>query len=151
MKKFHTIITLLFVFMFFFSCTKEKINIEQEKQKLLQTDIEFSKMSIEKGAAEAYREYFAEDAMQLPQFSEPVSGRDRIYKEMKNTGNTFTLQWESRRAEVSESGDMGWTWGYFTLKYKDQFDSTITTNGKYVDIWKKQKDGIWKVIVDIGN
>jgi ketosteroid isomerase-like protein len=48
---------------------------------------------------------------------------------------------------VAESGDMGWTWE----KYQVVVDAETVSSGKYVNVWKKQADGSWKVRVDIGN
>jgi ketosteroid isomerase-like protein len=123
--------------------------MEKENERLLQTDIEFSKKSVELGAAEAFRLYLADSALELPAGGEPVMGRDSIYSEMK--GGHYVLQWEPRKAEVSTSGDLGYTWGTYALTTEDAAGQTKTSYGKYLDVWKKQSDGSWKVLIDIGN
>jgi ketosteroid isomerase-like protein len=126
-----------------------KIDVEKENAQLLQTDIEFSKKSVEVGAAEAFKLYLADSAIELPAGGEPVMGGDSIYSEMK--GGHYVLQWEPRKAEVSTSGDLGYTWGTYTLTTEDKAGQKKTSYGKYLDVWKKQSDGSWKVLIDIGN
>lgn len=131
------------------SCTS-KIDLEKEKQNLLKTDIEFSKTSVEKGAAEAFYFYLADDAVQLPAGSPPIVGRKAIRESMPGSSEAV-LKWELVKAEVAKSGDIGYTWGNYELTWQGEDGKTETVSGKYLDIWKKQPDGTWKVIVDIGN
>jgi ketosteroid isomerase-like protein len=61
------------------------------------------------------------------------------------------LTWQPTRADVSRSGDLGYTVGSFERKSSDPQGNPAVRRGKYVTIWKKQADGNWKVVVDIGN
>ncbi len=61
------------------------------------------------------------------------------------------LQWEPVDGQVAASGDLGYTWGRYVATAKDKQGNETEFHGKYVSIWKKQKDGSWKWIVDIGN
>jgi ketosteroid isomerase-like protein len=124
------------------------IDVERENARLLQTDIEFSKKSVEVGAAEAFNMYLADSAIQLPAGGGPVMGRQSISSGMQ--GN-YALQWEPKKAEVSASGDLGYTWGTYTVTTEDQNGQKKTSYGKYLDVWKKQNDGSWRVLIDIGN
>jgi ketosteroid isomerase-like protein len=127
-----------------------RIDTQQESAKLLATDVEFSKKSVEAGAPEAFNNFLAEDALQLNAQSDPVNGRENIYRRMKSGGGGYILRWEPQKAEVSLSGDLGYTWGNFTLTSGVGNDQSIV-HGKYVNVWRKQPGGLWKVIVDIGN
>jgi len=129
----------------------QAVNVEKEKAKLLNTDREFAQMSVNRGAAEAFRMYSAENAMQMPARGEPIMGRDKIYQGMKEAGGIYVLDWVPQDGEVAKSGDMGWTWGKFTYYFLNDEGEMKMSYGKYVDVWKKQKDGTWKVVVDIGN
>lgn len=56
----------------------------------------------------------------------------------------FNLNWTVETAEVSKSGDLGYTRGTFEgSQGKDAF------SGSYATMWKKGKDGKWRVAVDI--
>lgn len=126
-------------------------DVDTEKRRLLNTDKQFAKMSLEKGAAEAFKHYLTEDAMGLSPGQHPVVGSDNLYAEMKVDQESYTLDWEPQRAEVAASEDMGWTWGTYILITIDDEGQKQKRYGKYLNIWKRQDDGQWRVIVDMGN
>jgi len=120
-----------------------------EKERLLDTDRQFAAMSFEKGAAEAFYHYLAEDAMGL-NGPHPIVGRDKLYESMKEGQDSYTLAWDPQRAEVSQSADMGWSWGTYVLSTLDDSGEEKKSYGKYLNVWQRQSDGEWKVVVDIG-
>jgi ketosteroid isomerase-like protein len=52
---------------------------------------------------------------------------------------------------MAASGDLGYTFGNYVLKAKDKDGKPVVEYGKYATVWKKQKDGSWKVVMDMGN
>jgi ketosteroid isomerase-like protein len=142
-------VTGVFPILFLFGCISVT-DTEEEKVKLLQTDREFARKSLEVGAAEAFKMFLAEDAIQLPAGSNPRFGRDTIYQAMKAAGEGYTLAWKPQHGEVAASGDFGYTWGNFTLSWEDSSGARQVHYGKYLNVWKKQ-DGRWRVEVDMGN
>jgi ketosteroid isomerase-like protein len=130
---------------------ESRIDVEKEQSKLLQTDVEFSKKSVEVGAAEAFHMYLADDAIQLPAQANPIMGRESIYSRLKAASGKYVLQWEPRKAEVSKSGDLGYTWGTYTVTSEVEHGEKKISYGKYLNVWKRQNDGSWKVLIDIGN
>ena len=133
-----------------FSC-EQQTNVAGEKISLMQADSSFAKMSEETNAAEAFKAYLAENAMQMPEGRDPVVGRDVIYERMNKNAAKYILTWEPQDGEVSKSGDMGWTWGNSVFTWTDDKGEQQHSYGKYLNVWKKQVDGTWKVLVDIGN
>ncbi len=129
----------------------EKPMPQTEKSLLLQTDRDFSKKSVESGAAEAFKIFLTEDALELPAGSHPVFGRNSIYQGMKPGQESYVLEWEPQDGEVAQSGDLGYTWGFYTVTSKTDNGETVKSHGKYLNVWKKQADGSWKVAVDMGN
>ena len=141
------------------SCSST-IAVEQASQNLLNTDKEFAQMSLDKGAGAAFEFYLTEDAMILPHNGNPVNGREIIVKAftVNPIWDKTELAWTPEKAEVSQSGDMGWTWGKYkqTVHRKSKqsvhnHSDDIVTYGKYLNIWRKQIDGSWKLVVDMGN
>ena len=63
----------------------------------------------------------------------------------------LVLKWKASDANVSASGDLGYTIGTFTLSMDDADGNPVSREGKYVTIWRKQEDGSWKVEVDAPN
>jgi ketosteroid isomerase-like protein len=144
----YNLIFSLFIFVLACNVT---IDIENEREILIQTDKEFALLSIESGAAEAFNQYLTDDALQLPARRKPIQGRSNIYDNMKENQDKYTLNWSPQYAEVSKSGELGYTWGTYTLTFVDEAGEEQKSYGKYLNIWKKQKDGTWKVSVDMGN
>ena len=125
--------------------------IPEEAQKLLDTDRQFAKTCLQLGTAEAFRLYLHEDALLLSDGTFPVRCRDDIYSRMKSIEGNAVLSWEPREAQVSQSGELGWSWGTYTFSWQDDQQQTQTEHGKYLNIWCKDKQGQWKVLVDMGN
>ena len=135
--------------MVMFGCNK-MINTEIEAGKLLEADKAFALYSQENGAADAFKQYLLSDALQLPDGREPLFGRDTIYTLMM-PDDGYQLLWEPQFAEVSNAGDMGYTWGLYTYLYVNENGDSVSSKGKYLNVWKKDNDNNWKVIVDMGN
>lgn len=126
-------------------------NLDTERRRLLNTDKQFAAMSAKKGAAEAFKHFLMEDAMAMSPGKHPVIGRDKIYAAMEPDQVDQKLTWEPQHAEVAGSEDMGWTWGNYTLSFKDDTGEEQKRFGKYLNIWSRQEDGQWKVAIDMGN
>lgn len=62
--------------------------------------------------------------------------------------NTAKLLWEPAFAGISASGDIGFTSGPWQYK-KAMQDSALAT-GVFTSIWRKNANGEWKNIVDLG-
>jgi ketosteroid isomerase-like protein len=63
----------------------------------------------------------------------------------------FKISWTPNKVEVAKSGDLGFTSGTYEDSFTDASGKPMPDNGKYVTIWRKQKDGSWKVMLDIYN
>ena len=78
-NKIFILICLLLTQVIFVACSG-KIDLAVEKEAMLNTDRKFSEMSVEKGSAEAFYFYLAEDGKALPQKGEPRTKQD--YKKL---------------------------------------------------------------------
>lgn len=56
------------------------------------------------------------------------------------------LTWYPVLADAAQSGDLGYTTGPWTALQNDQPQAA----GEYVTVWRKQLDGQWKFVVDMG-
>lgn len=118
---------------------------------LLATDSLFSKLSAEKGVGPAFLAYMAEDASLFPAGENIITGREKITKHFADTPPNTALTWKPLKAEIANSGDLGYTYGIYEYKFPDNNGHPVYRNGKYITVWKKQTDGSWKFILDIGN
>ena len=126
-----------------------QVDIDAERKLLLDEDYEFARTSVKKGPSASFYLYLADNAMQLPDGSLPIYGKTAIYETMK--GDHYDLLWTPVKAEVARSGELGWTWGKYVVVIRNDDGTETKMYGKYLNIWRKQTDGKWKVIVDMGN
>jgi len=133
-------------------CTdREAIDTVKEAERLLETDREFAAASLQYGAADAFRMFLAGNAFMFSDGRHPVRGRDAIYEIMKPGDGAYVLEWTPRGAEVAASGELGWTWGEYTVTSEDAEGVATKSYGKYLNVWKIDSAGNWKVAADIGN
>jgi ketosteroid isomerase-like protein len=114
-------------------------------------DRAFAKATAERGV-DGWLEYFAEDGAMLPAGQTIIRGhqaiRDLMSPQFEAEG--FELHWEPTEADIAASSDLGYTIGRYERTITDPDGTRKTTVGKYVSIWKRQEDGSWKVVVDLG-
>lgn len=137
-------ISILMLALLVWACTNHpKPQVEQ----LFEADRKFSKMAMEKGFPTAFIEYAHPDAVLLRPKSMPITGKPAIknlYEKAESKGVDFS--WEPLAGELAASGELGYTFGIYTIK-KD----TVLQQGTYISVWKKDLDGNWKYILDTGN
>lgn len=97
--------------------------------------------------------FYAEDATAYPPNDPLAVGRAAAQKTWAEyfKDPSFTIRWKTTRAEVAASGEMGYTAGTYEVGFKGTDGKPGGEKGKYVCIWKKQKDGSWKASQDIWN
>jgi ketosteroid isomerase-like protein len=147
----HKTIALLFILAFFFSCKekmKEENNTDNSKADIVAADKAFSKMSEEKGTQAAFLEYIDSTGVLLRPNSLPLVGADAVDYISQDNDTSYTMTWQPMGASISTSGDLGYTYGTYLLKFKNK-DSVV--KGTYISVWRKQYDGKWKFVVDAGN
>jgi len=114
-------------------------------------EAEFMKAAAERGSA-GYMSYYAADAVELPNGADALPGKDTIAKTMGFLDQKDNhLTWTPVYADMAASGDLGYTYWTYIFTSKDKNGNPVEEHGKYVSIWKKQKDGAWKVVLDMGN
>jgi ketosteroid isomerase-like protein len=115
---------------------------------LLAADRSFSKMSVEKGMNKAFIYYAADSVVKMRDGNFPIIGKTEMSRSFSTRPDTgMILKWTPVKAEVSQSNDLGYTFGEWEL-YLKAGDTTLY--GNYVSIWKKQADGSWKYVLDGG-
>lgn len=136
----------------FFSCRlpdkKQPDFVSEDKLKMMDTDRAFSKLSKEQGMKKAFIQYMDDDGVLLRPGQYPLIGAEAIDFLTRINDTTFTLTWEPQKGYVAKSGELGYTYGVYSLTPTAQ-DTVLY--GTYVSIWKKQADGTWKFVLDTGN
>ena len=146
----NIIASFLFAIIFGFltpGCFKaKKNNTGLAKDEIMKADKAFSNMSKSRGMKKAFLEFMDDNGILLRPGHMPIIGADAIDFLSQANDTSYTLIWRPFAAEVSSSGDLGFTYGVYSLMLPD-----TTLAGTYVSIWKKQIDGKWKFILDTGN
>ena len=126
---------------------------DNPKAKILkESDEQFCKDFIAQGV-EGWLKYFADDASVFtPEKILTSKAEVRTYYErVFPPSSKGALTWKPVYADIARSGDLGYTYGTWENKGKDKDGNPVTRTGKYTTIWKKQKDGSWKIVMDVGN
>jgi ketosteroid isomerase-like protein len=111
---------------------------------LVETEREFATTSAAKGTRVAFLAFLAEDSILFR--PNPVPGKKWVEEHPSSPG---LLTWEPAFAEVASSGDLGYTTGPWELR-RDGPNEKPAAYGQYVTVWKKQEDGAWKAVLDLG-
>jgi len=114
-------------------------------QTLVELEKKFYETGQEEGTRAAFLTFLAEDAIGF----EPAPQSARNVWEARAEGG-ISLKWRPVFAAISRSGDLGYTTGPSEWR-RNKTDEKPFGHGQYVSIWKKQKDGTWKVALDVGS
>ena len=148
MKNLIKNIIVICVLLHSFNSYAQEEMMEQWKNEILKTEEDFAAMVKEKGIAFAFVSFAAEDAV-LKQQNKLLIGKEAIKKHFENqpTGQ-INLIWQPEFVDVSLSGDLGYTYGYYTLSFVNAEGKTIEDKSVFHTVWKKQPDGKWKFVWD---
>ena len=129
------------------SCA-QTVNVEQEKAALLSLDAEWSKSAAD---IEKYTSYFAPNASMKFGAAPPMSGVQAIRAGLEPLSKApgFSAGWQPARAEVTSSGDLGYTTGSYAVTVNNAAGMPATEKGTYLTVWKKI-DGVWKALESSG-
>lgn len=132
---------------FLASCdVKKQEQKNVSKNEIINADIAFSDMSRQVGMKKAFLQYIDNEGVLLRPDHFPIVGADAIDYISVLSDTAYTLSWKPMRAEIAQSGELGYTYGVYILVLKD-----TSLKGTYVNIWKKENDGEWKFVVNSNN
>jgi ketosteroid isomerase-like protein len=115
---------------------------------MVDTERAFSRTSEEKGIREAFAGFIADDGILFRPHA--VVGKKWMQEHPLPPSNTRPLlTWQPVFAAISRSGDLGYTTGPWQFK-TDIKDARPSAFGDFMTIWKKQADGNWRFVLDLG-
>ena len=122
--------------------------LDQMAEELMDADRAFSALSAREGMNVAFTTFCAEDGVLLRPSSLPIEGKSAVKELISQTDDSgFVLTWEPHHGQVARSGDLGYTYGVFTMKAKE---SEQVQQGTYVSVWVRE-NGEWRWVLDTGN
>jgi len=119
---------------------------------LVKLDDDWSKLAGTKDAAKVAA-FYAEDAVVLPPNEPAAMGRAAAEKVWASyfAAPNFAISWKTTAADISKSGELGYTAGTYEDSYDGPDGKRVQEAGKYLCTWRKQKDGTWKAAYDMWN
>jgi ketosteroid isomerase-like protein len=62
----------------------------------------------------------------------------------------FHIHWWPVQAEISADGTLGFTFGRAAVSWRDEKGEVHRSESRYTTLWRRQKDGAYKVVFDMG-
>lgn len=117
-------------------------------QSMVQTEQAFSRMAEEKNIRDAFMAFIADDGLLFR--PDAVNGKKWMLEHpVPPSDKRPLLAWQPSFAGMAAAGDLGFTTGPWEFK-NDIKDAKPSGYGHFVTLWKKQTDGTWKFVVDLG-
>ena len=151
MKKILQLIAMVYIFLVCSGCedNDDKKEKAEALEQIRQAEKDFARMAAEKGIAEAFWFYADSTAVIKRQNDTLVHGKDGIRNYYSGEAyKTARVEWAPDFIDVSEDGDMGYTYGKYTWQFPDSTGKYIEYKGVFHTVWKKLEDGSWKYVWD---
>ena len=137
--------TLILALLLFFAVTAEA---QTPLQEMVQTEQAFSRMAAEKNTRDAFMSFIADDGLLFRPTA--VNGKQWMREHPVPPSDKHPLlAWQPAFAGMAAAGDLGFTTGPWEFK-EDVKDEKPAGYGHFVTLWKKQPDGTWKFVLDLG-
>jgi ketosteroid isomerase-like protein len=121
-----------------------QVKVSTEIEALLAREREFSRASATRGPQQSFATYAAADVRLFRNDQQPFVGKRAAVAALPASPVVWT--WEPTFADVSRSGDLGYSYGTYRLTSADPAAKVET--GNYYRIWKKQGNN-WRVVADL--
>ena len=120
-----------------------KLDLENERAALVDLDRQFLKVSRSLGMVNGFLKYLSKDARLHRNGAFPMVGESAIRSFL--SANNAELTWEPIKSDVSQSDDLGYTYGSYEMK---SAPSNAIEKGYYVRVWKRDSRGNWNLVLD---
>jgi ketosteroid isomerase-like protein len=140
-----------FLSLLFFSCSVKKKQPDETvnlKIEIMEADRAFSAMSESKGLRNAFLEFIDSNGVLLRPGNLPLTGGNAMDFISQSNDTAFTMTWEPRSASIAASGELGYSYGVYSIKSSD---ADTVFYGTYVTVWKRQPNGKWKFVLQSAN
>jgi ketosteroid isomerase-like protein len=121
------------------------------RKQLMDADRAFDRDTAARGL-DGWMAWFAPDArLNTPQGE--IRGTDAVRKHYSAmfARREFSIRWQPFFADASNDGTLGYTLGTAVISYRDDKGEVQRRDGRYLTVWKRQPDGGWLAVTDMGN
>lgn len=150
MRRVNPVLACLALFAFAAAASGQTAKADPNRARVEKLGKSFTE-AFNRGDVAAVAGMYAEDAMAFPPDSDLVKGRPAIqavwqgFLDMGGKSMKFTV------LDVQSSGNLIVETGRADLQVQPPGASAVDVPVKYVVVWKRQKDGSWKISHDIWN
>jgi uncharacterized protein (TIGR02246 family) len=122
------------------------------REELMKVDREWAQAAATRDL-ERIVSYWTDDAVIYTPGEAAVAGKEAIRKYVGASLALpgFAISWTPTGAEVSKSGDLGYTIGTNAITLPVARGGRTTVEGRYVTVWRKEQDGRWRCVIDTWN
>ena len=127
-------------------------DVKAAEAAIMQADREFNR-AVAEGSRERFAALIAPNATFNGGAAAEARGRDAIVKSWEPffAAGGPRLSWEPTLAHVLVGGDVGITIGSWTPRTPGANGQIDERRGQYLTTWRRQDDGRWLVIADLGS
>jgi len=135
------------------SCQKEPIDTRAKDERAIRDADAATLKAAQANDVDRAVANYADDGDWLPPNAPIVHGKTAIRagwaKLIGNPG--FTIDWQINKVEIGRAGDLAYTIYTYQMSLDGPNGKPITDQGKDMAVWKKQSDGVWKMVADTFN
>jgi len=142
-KSKSVVISVAFLFA---ACGRQSSPYASDPGEIIRLDSLMNVLAQTEGFHRALLHYASDDFVKFDEGQLPALGKHAYEERTSGKPGTTALQWRPLRAEVAQSGELGYTWGNWTLKGVD-----TVYHGNYFSVWKRNSKGEWRLALDGGN
>jgi ketosteroid isomerase-like protein len=139
--------TLFFLLLIIFSACKNPIPVNNDDElKLLRETDKSQSEACNFRNLNRFLTFYDDEVIGIQ--NPPIRGKDNMKKFWENLFSLpdYQIKWQVEDVFISQSGDIGYTSGPWQQQWTQE-GKLIKSNGRYLTVWRKYKDGTWKEIV----
>jgi len=123
------------------------------RAQILALDAIWSQAAMEGRDVDRVVSYWADDAIVMPPGSSPLVGKAAIREFVAKSFETpgFGISWKTADVVVARSGELAYSTGTNRVTFGGPDGKQVVVEGKAVAIWRREKTGAWKCVLDIWN
>ena len=127
---------------------QREAGLSPDQASLVAAERAFAKLTAERGVREGFITYFAEDGVGFS--PHPHNVCSVLGRQPPETAPSSTaLKWSPAYGGISAAGDLGYNTG--PTVFEDlSAEKRPARHGLFFSVWKKQRDGSWRVVLDLG-
>ena len=136
------------ILVFYCGCSK-RIDLEAERSALLEADRAWAKAANESDYENIYRFWHADGIMLMaPDMRIKGVEEYEAFTRRSRQDPNFSIHWTVEGADVSNSADMGYTYGMGEITRSDEKGKPVQYRNPYLVVWKKTAEGQWQCVIE---